>query len=162
MQIIRIETELPSAIADLARVASEEGVRNVCMLMDAWQNGSQRFDRDGAALFAAVDESALAGIGGVKCETDAGESAMRMHRFYVHPAYRRLGLGKRIARDVMSHALMHAPLLTCNARASEAAEPFWLSLGFARVDSASYTHIFRIRTNTDAWQPCAISHNNCN
>lgn len=142
--------QLPAGISALAEAAAAEGVRNVRMLITAWEAGEQRFDRDGAALFAATDGEVIAGIGGVKPETGAGESAMRMHRFYVHPSYRRLGLGKRIAQAVMSHALMHAPLLTCNARASLAAAPFWLSLGFAPVDSASYTHIFRTGMNRSA------------
>lgn len=148
--IERVGAELPDGFGKLADAANAEGVRNMALLMVAWESGAQRFDADGAALFAAMDEGRCAGIGGVRRETGAGESAMRMHRFYVHPAYRRLGIGKRIAEAVMAHALMHASLLTCNARASMAAAPFWLSLGFAPVDSASYTHIFRIRTNPDA------------
>jgi GNAT superfamily N-acetyltransferase len=72
---------------------------------------------------------------------------MRMHRFYVHPSYRRLGLGSRLAREVMTHALSHASVLICNARASAAAAPFWEALGFAKADGISYTHIFRAGMN---------------
>ena len=147
MRIVHVQTSLPAGILGLAAAAAEEGVHNVRRLIESWDNGTQRFDQDGAALFAAVDGAALTGIGGVKPETSADEFAMRMHRFYVHPAYRRRGLGKRIAGEVMAHALSHATLLTCNARASDAAAPFWEALGFAKADASSYTHIFRAGTN---------------
>lgn len=145
-EILRVGADLPAGMERLVEAAAAEGVRNMQKLVTDWQGGAQRFDAGGAALFAAIEQGELAGVGGVKPETGAGESAMRMHRFYVHPAYRRLGIGKRIARAAMSHALVHAPLLTCNARASAGAAPFWVSLGFVPVDSAGYTHIFRAGT----------------
>ena len=150
LEIVRLSAQLPDGISELTRTAAAEGVRNVVRLVEDWESGAQRFDREGAALFAAYDGGALAGIGGVKPETAAGESAMRMHRFYVHPAYRRLGIGNRIAREVMNHALTHASLLTCNARASAAGPPFWEALGFARCDGNGYTHIFRAGMNSCA------------
>lgn len=149
-QIQRVGASLPAGIDHLAGAAEAEGVRNVRRLIDDWACGAQRFDQDGAALFAAVDGGILAAIGGVKREAGAGGSAMRMHRFYVHPSYRRLGLGSRIAQAAMRHALMHGSVLTCNARASSAAAPFWEALGFDPVDSAGYTHIFRAGTNSCA------------
>jgi GNAT superfamily N-acetyltransferase len=150
MQILRMHHRLPPGVESLAAVAAAEGVRNVRLLIENWESGAQRFDQVGAALFAAVDGETTAAIGGVRRETDTDESAMRMHRFYVHPSYRRLGLGSRLAREVMAHALSHASVLTCNARASEAAAPFWEALGFAIADGISYTHIFRAGMNSAA------------
>ena len=143
MQIVRVAGQLPPGFADLSVAAESEGVRNMRLLAEAWASGAQRFDKDGAALFAAEAGGRLAGVGGVKREEGANEPAMRMHRFYVHPAYRRLGVGKRIAEAAMAHGLRHASLLTCNARASEAAGPFWISLGFVPVLAAGYTHVYR-------------------
>jgi GNAT superfamily N-acetyltransferase len=150
MQILRVHHRLPPGLESLAAAAAAEGVRNVRLLIENWESGAQRFDHAGAALFAAVDGETAAAIGGVRRETDTDESAMRMHRFYVHPSYRRLGLGSRLAREVMAHALRHASVLTCNARASEAAAPFWEALGFAEADGISYTHIFRAGMNSAA------------
>jgi GNAT superfamily N-acetyltransferase len=147
MQILRVDDRLPPGLEGLAQAAAAEGVRNVRRLIENWESGAQRFDQDGAALFAAVDGETVAAIGGVRRETDTDESAMRMHRFYVDPSYRRLGLGSRLAREVMTHALSHASVLTCNARASAAAAPFWEALGFAKADGISYTHIFRAGMN---------------
>ncbi len=150
MRIERVQRELPPDIGSLASAAAREGVRNVSMLIAAWEAGEQRFDVDGAALFAASDGDALAGIGGVKRETEVAESAMRMHRFYVHPLYRRRGAGGRLAQTVMDHALSHASVLTCNARATPLAAPFWESMGFVKAEADGYTHIFRTGMNSGA------------
>jgi GNAT superfamily N-acetyltransferase len=145
LEIVRVSGTLPDAIDVLEAAAAQEGVRNVGMLVAGWASGAQRFDRGGAALFAALHAGTLAGIGGVKPETEAGESAMRMHRFYVHPSYRRDGVGRALAGAVMTHALTYVRVLTCNARATPAAGPFWEAMGFARVESSGYTHLFRIQ-----------------
>lgn len=148
--VIRVGQHLPPGMATLAEAAALEGVRNVGKLIAAWETREQRFDRDGAALFAAFVDKDLAGIGGVKREADADESAMRMHRFYVHPMYRRQGVGRVLADAAMAQGLASAALLTCNARASAAAAVFWEALGFARCDAAGYTHIFRAGTKWPA------------
>lgn len=141
--ILRVELRLPADIELLAEAADAEGVGNMRKLISAWHSGEQRFDQRGAALFAARSDGVLAGVGGVKPEENLAESAMRMHRFYVHPSFRRLGIGRRLAHVAMTSALSQASLLTCHARASSAAAPFWESLGFVPVNHENFTHLFR-------------------
>ena len=141
--------ELPGKVlANLKTAGLPEVLRQLSE--SGWETGEQRFDRDGAALFAAFVGNHLAGIGGVKREADADESAMRMHRFYVHPMYRRQGVGRVLADAAMAQGIASAALLTCNARASAAAAVFWEALGFERRDAAGYTHIFRAGTKWPA------------
>jgi GNAT superfamily N-acetyltransferase len=147
-EILRVGTDLPAGMTRLAEVAAAEGVRNMQKLVADWQSGAQRFDAGAAALFAAIEQGDLAGVGGVKPETGAGESAMRMHRFYVHPSYRRLGIAKRIAHAAMSHAgNRHAPRCSPAMRAPVRRPlPFWEAhWDLHGVDAAGYTHIFRSR-----------------
>jgi GNAT superfamily N-acetyltransferase len=103
---------LPRGIGGLAEAEASEGIRNVSMPIAARDAGEQRFDLVCAALFAAMDSDVV----GVKRETALAESARRMHRFYVHPMYRRPGMGRDLAQTVMDHALSHASGLNCNAR----------------------------------------------
>jgi GNAT superfamily N-acetyltransferase len=146
MDILRLSgPRLPDGFEDLAAAAAKEGVRNMALLETAWREGTQRFDQDGAALFGVFKANALAGVGGCKPQVWEGESAMRMHRFYIHPLYRRQGTGRELAQAVMAHALQHTQLLTCNARATDAAAPFWEALRFRKVDAEGVTYIFRIR-----------------
>lgn len=144
MIIVRITGALPTGMAALAEMAASEGVQNVSLLLAGWASGEQRFDRDGAALFAAFDNDRVAGIGGVKWEESLSEPAMRMHRFYVDPAARRHGVGRLIAEAAIAHGFSQAPLLTCNARASAAAAPFWKAMAFIPVNWPTITHVRRL------------------
>jgi GNAT superfamily N-acetyltransferase len=65
---------------------------------------------------------------------------MRMRRLYVRPAYWRSGVGRALAAAMMQQGLQSAVVLTVNARASEAAGPFWEAMGFRRVEAPGYTH----------------------
>tara|TARA_B100000949_G_scaffold135800_1_gene119605 strand:+ start:394 stop:831 length:438 start_codon:yes stop_codon:yes gene_type:complete len=145
MKIIIVSGSLPDGMDRLLSAARSEGVRNMDLLQAQWASGEQRFDRNGAALFAALEGEELVAVGGVTPQTGLAEPAMRMRRFYVHPAHRRAGHGRALARAAMRRGFEQAPLLTCNARATALAAPFWESLGFEPVRMPDITHICRRR-----------------
>lgn len=138
LQIVRVIDELPEGFDALLAEARSESVRNMTLLAEQWASAEQRFDADGAALFAAFVGGELAGMGGVSAE--ASEGAMRMRRLYVRPRFRRNGVGLSLAGAMMQQGLQGADVLTVNARASAAAGPFWEAMGFRPVDAAGYTH----------------------
>jgi len=138
VQIIRVADDLPEGFAKLSAEAKAEGVRNMTLLADQRASGEQRFDSGGAALFAAFGGGELAGVGGVSAE--ASEPAMRMRRLYVRPRFRRSGVGRALAGAMMQQGLQASSVLTVNARASDAAGPFWEALGFRPVEAPGYTH----------------------
>ena len=138
LQIVRISEDLPEGFADLLGEAVAEGVRNMTLLAEQWESGAQRFESGG--LFAAFVGGELAGVGGVSAE--AAEPAMRMRRLYVRANFRRSGVGRALAGAMMQEGLQHARTLTVNARASEAAGPFWEAMGFRSLEAAGYTHRF--------------------
>jgi len=143
VNIARVVEDLPGEFAVIRAEAAAEGVRNMAALAEQWASGDQRFDEPGA-LFAAFAGGALAGVGGVTVETGLGEPAMRMRRLYVRPAFRGAGVGRLLAAAMMQQGLQQAPLLTANARATEAAGPFWEAMGFTPVDWPGVTHLFRL------------------
>lgn len=143
MKIVRVAGSLPDGFERLILAARAEGVRNLDRLKQQWASHEQRFDRDGAALFAAYVDDELIGLGGVTPETGLAEPAMRMRRFYIHPVYRRKGHGGELARAVMDYGLSVTPLLTGNARATPQAGPFWEALGFRQEYLPNITHIYR-------------------
>lgn len=138
LQIVRVIDELPEGFETLLAEARSEGVRNMSLLAEEWASGKQRFDAEGAALFAAFVGGELAGVGGVSAESS--EPAMRMRRLYVRPQFRRSGVGRALAGAMMQQGFEGAGVLTANARASDAAGPFWEAMGFRRIDAAGYTH----------------------
>lgn len=143
VNIARVVEALPGEFDVIRAEATAEGVRNMELLAAQWSSREQRFDEPGA-LFAAYVGGALAGVGGVTVETGLAEPAMRMRRLYVRPGFRGAGVGRRLAAAMMQQGLQEAPMLTTNARATEAAGPFWEAMGFTAVEWPGVTHVFRL------------------
>ncbi len=133
---------LPDGLASLSRHADREGIRIVSTVIERWRDGTERFDRPGESLLAALSGDEVVGIGGItRCPQVSG--ALRMRRFYVAPDWRRQGVAHRLASELIAGGLQHAELLTCNAGASDAAAPFWEAMGFERVEMEGITHVRR-------------------
>lgn len=142
-EIVRVDGALPDGIERLSAQATADCVHNVALLIEEWQTGRERFGPPGA-LFAALAEGDVVGIGGVTPETTAPVPAMRMRRLFVAPSHRRAGLGNRLAAAMMASGLKAAPVLTANAKASPAAPAFWTALGFRPApEGLSFTHWYR-------------------
>ena len=122
----------------------------MAMLAHDWMSGEMRFDDAGEALFAAMMDGRLAGVGGVSRDPYTPDpytpdgSALRMRRLYVRPQSRRCGVGRALAGAMIDHAGVHARLLTVNAAASKAAPLFWDAMGFAVEPQPGRTHTLRL------------------
>ena len=127
--ITRVVEDLPHDFSVMLAEAEAEGVRNMALLAEQWAGPDNPFD-DPGALFAAFVEGELAGVGGVTPQSGLAQLAMRMRRLYVAPAFRRHGVGRLLAAAMIQQGLQSASLLTCNARATAAAPPFWEAMGF--------------------------------
>lgn len=123
--------------------ATAEGVRNMAMLATEFGAPGDPL-ADPGALFAAVADGKLAGVGGVMVQADLAEPAMRMRRLYVRPAFRRAGVARALAGAMMQQGFQTAPLLLLNAAASPAAPLFWEAIGFAPVAWPGITHALRL------------------
>lgn len=141
VQIVRVVEALPDGFAALAEAARAEGRRNMAALAEQWEDG--RGFADPGALFAAFVDGDLAGVGGVTPQAGSGELAMRMRRLYVAPGFRRAGVGRALAGAMIQQGLQAARQLTANAKASDAAAPFWEAMGFEPVAGADFTHQLR-------------------
>ncbi len=142
VQIVRVVETLPDGFAALADAARAEGVRSMALIAGQWGEVGALFAEPGA-LFAAFIDGDLVGVGGVTPQNDLTEPAMRMRQLYVAPAFRRSGVGQVLAGAMIQQGLQAARLLVSNARASEAAGPFWEAMGFERVDAEGFTHQLR-------------------
>src|ERR1700738_5619167 len=94
LELEPVRESLPVGFDALRAEAFAEGFRQVERLAADWEAGRTRFDRDGEALFAARLNGVLVGIGGLTIEPVV-PGALRMRRFYVWPAFRRLRVGRR-------------------------------------------------------------------
>jgi GNAT superfamily N-acetyltransferase len=138
----RVTTELPAGFDALRAEARAEGYRFVERLATDWISFAARFDRDGEALLAArVNGGVLAGIGGLTIDPVVLD-ALRMRRFYVRLAYRRSGIGRKMATALLEPARSAGGLVTVNAAPASGA--FWESLGFAADASDGHTHVYKL------------------
>ena len=146
------EPLMPGTLATLAAESASFGIRNVSALVEQWSDGSQRFSRPGEGLLVAlastdgagdgaIDDGAI-GVGGLTWCPHVPD-ALRVRRFYVAEAWRRRGVARALAVSLLEVGSEHADVITCNARASDAAPPFWESLGFTPVDTEGITHVLR-------------------
>jgi GNAT superfamily N-acetyltransferase len=103
MRLERVLTELPAGFQVLSAEARAEGYRHVDRLADDWQAGTVRFDREGEALIAAYIDGDLAALGGLTIDPSQ-PGALRMRRFYVRASFRRAGIGRAIAENMLAHA----------------------------------------------------------
>ena len=128
---------LPAGLDALRAEALAEGFRQVERLAGDWEAGTTRFDRDGEALFAARLNGVLVGIGGLTIEPVV-PGALRMRRFYVRPAFRRIGVGRRLVTALLA-GVDGERSITVNAGPASIA--FWVSLGFNPDPRDGHTHI---------------------
>lgn len=131
---------LPDGLGPLAERARAEGIGIVARVVERWRDGTEVYGRPGESLLVAVVEPGRAvAIGGMTvCPTVAG--ALRVRRFYVDPEWRRGGLARAVAIRLLDDAAAHTSTITCNAGASDAAVPFWESMGFEPFDGPGITH----------------------
>ena len=134
----RVMKELPAGFDTLRAEARAAGYLFLERLATDWLSGTTRFDREGEALLAARVNGVLAGIGGLTIEPVVPD-ALRMRRFYVRLAYRRSGIGRRLATALLERAWSASGLVTVNA--APASTAFWESLGFMPDARDGHTHV---------------------
>ncbi len=140
------ESWVPEGFAQLIDESSSVGIRNVTTFVSQWSDGSQRFSLPGEQALVAIAGGEVAGVevvgvGGLT-HCPHVEGALRVRRFYVAQAWRRRGVARALAATLLDAGRPHTDVFTCNARASEAAPPFWESLGFTptnEVDGITHT-----------------------
>ncbi len=138
IEIVRLD-RLPESFDLFLRESSAEGFDTFSVLRDEWANGSNRFERTGEVLMLATVGGKAAGVGGITQDfVEAG--CLRMRRFYVRPAYRRLGIGRKISLCVLEHARPFNRQIFLHADGPDA-EVFWPTIGFVPIDRAHTTHV---------------------
>lgn len=142
MQVQAIVGALPSGFDALRIEAAAEGFIHINRLWDEWQSGANRFARPGERLLGIWHDAELAGVGGVTLDYVLPD-ALRMRRFYIRPAFRRLGAGRLLAKALLAEVaplrktvVLHAPY--------PAAARFWEATGFVPDDRDGHTHRLQV------------------
>ena len=131
--------------APLLKKSQSEGYNLVLRLTENWENGSNRFDKQGEALFAAEHENRLLGVGGRSLDPYLEEpGVIRVRHVYVLPEWRHLGIGNALMKkilDIPQGLFQKVTLRTLNPNARK----FYEQLGFEAVGEDAVTHQFILK-----------------
>ena len=113
MIVIRQIDALPIDIDALVRAADAEDLGMVAQVVTDFVSGANRFDQPGEGLWVADAHHRLIGICGLNRDPFARpeESAGRVRRLYVIPAWRRKGAVSRLTDAVAESARHHFAVL---------------------------------------------------
>lgn len=139
LEVVNLRDALPPQFEPLRARAEAEGYFFLNRLAQRWSDGAYEGDRN-ASLRAVLDSDAMVAVGAQTAdEYDPHPDHRRVRHFYVSPAYRRHGVGRRLAEALTSDAFALAPRL--HLRATHAlSTAFWDAMGFERVNRPDRTH----------------------
>lgn len=130
-------TSLPVEISELASLAADEGFRHLQRLIEDFESGANTFSAPGEILCEVRVQKActwhLAGIGGLNVDPFKPDGRTgRIRRVYIHPHFRRRGLGRLLMAALEQHARGHFGQLLLFTTDANAAE-FYTQLGYQSV-----------------------------
>lgn len=137
--------DLPADLAGLVQESLAEGFGFLERLREEWVSGINRFARPGEALFEARHRGRLVGVCGLNRDPYLDQAAAgRIRRLYVAPEARRLGIARRLVREVVREAQGHFAVLRLRSD-TRMGDLFYRALGFEPVtETATATHELRL------------------
>lgn len=133
-------------ISQLVKESEAEGYRFLTRLVNDFQDGTNRFNKPGEALFAVQNEVGdVVAVGGVNQSPFSEDTQVaRLQRFYVLGDARRQGVGSMLLKQIVYHANGIFNEMTVRTESSKA-DAFYRSNGFQLDDSASETtHVMKL------------------
>jgi ribosomal protein S18 acetylase RimI-like enzyme len=124
---------LPAGISELASLASFEGFRMVRRLIDDYESGANTFSARGERLCAAIHKERVVAVGGLNVDPYFGSPSLgRIRHFYVHPDFRRSGVGSRLMRLIEADSEARFDCLQLFTTSAIAAR-FYEGMGYGSV-----------------------------
>jgi GNAT superfamily N-acetyltransferase len=131
---------LPSEIESLIQISEKEGFNFLSRMRNKWNTEESQFDKTGEAYFGYFINEKLVGVGGINQDPyQPGTSTGRVRHFYVHPEFRRKGIGAAILKKVVRVGCEYFNRLRLRTLNPEA-NHFYEAFGFSQVLDESATH----------------------
>jgi GNAT superfamily N-acetyltransferase len=140
---IRQFNEFPAAdMASLVEESELQGHHFLRRLSLDWEAGTNRFSKDGEALFGVYDHDRVLAVGGINRQTN---TVGRLRRFYVQVDARRKGIGRMLSEHILIFASHYYETVILRTKSSEA-DLFYRALGFAKTTGyGNATHSIYLR-----------------
>ncbi len=142
----RVEDLQAIDISQLVKESELEGYRFLSRLVNDFQDGSNRFNKPGEALFSVQNETGdVVAIGGVNQSPFSDDTHVaRLRRFFVLDDARRQGVGSLLLKEIIDHSRGIFNEMTVRTESSKA-DAFYRSNGFELDNSASETtHVMKL------------------
>ncbi|CAM3394967.1 GNAT family N-acetyltransferase [Paenibacillus lupini] len=131
----------PNTLMQLVEESRSEGHRNLTRLITEYEDGTNRFDKEGEALFIAINSNKIVGVCGLNQDPYSDRQEIgRVRRLYVSPNVRRFGIGRMLMDFVIADARNHYQMLVLKTD-NPIAHLFYQSIGFSvqtRSEKNSY------------------------
>lgn len=142
MEIKTIEDLRDVKVDELVEESEAEGYRFLRRLVDQYEDGSNRFDKEGEVLFGVFDpRGKLIAIGGLNRDPySTKEGIGRLRRFYIAKAARREGVGTKLLQKIVDFSKDYFGELVVRTDSSTA-DAFYRANGFTGdVNLPDVTH----------------------
>lgn len=135
---------VPGDVGELLTASRIEGYDFVERFVDECETGSNRFDRPGEAFFEVRRVGLLVALGGLNRDPYLDDPSVgRIRRVYVHPDFRRRGVGQLLVSTLVDHARDHFRRVRLRV-GPPAAGGFYIRLGFSLTPAEEHsTHELR-------------------
>ena len=128
-----VVSALPAGIEELAQLASAEDFAMVRRLVDDYVSGSNTFSEPGECLGVALSGDQLIAVGGINVDPYYNISSLgRIRHLYVHPDFRRRGVGARLMELIERNGEKHFDVFQLFT-ASRTAARFYEGLNYVPV-----------------------------
>ncbi|PZE22233.1 GNAT family N-acetyltransferase [Paenibacillus xerothermodurans] len=129
--------------------SSYEGFRHVKRLVNDYEDGANKFDEPGEALFIAYQHDNIVGVCGLNRDPYSNNKDVgRARRLYVSPRARRSGIARMLMDSVVAEATKHYKMLVLKTH-NPIADAFYRSIGFSvDCDSENNSHFLRLERHT--------------
>lgn len=150
LQIDRVTSLDTYDLNSLIEESIAEGYRFIKRLVDEFEDGSNRFNKTGEALFVALIDNRVVGVGGLNIDPYRDDKNVgRVRHVYVLKSSRRLGVGKELLRTIIEEAKKHFSILTLTTD-NPVADRLYIASGFTKVEGWNKaSHIYRIGASND-------------
>ena len=147
--VLRVKDLQAIEISRLVQESEAEGYRFLSRLVNDFQDGTNRFNKPGEALFAVQNDGGdVVAIGGVNQSPFANDTQVaRLQRFYVLDDARRQGVGSLLLKEIVNHSHDTFNEMTVRTESSKA-DAFYRANGFELDDTASETtHVMKLEND---------------
>jgi GNAT superfamily N-acetyltransferase len=146
MQINKVTSLKTDELKNIIDDSLSDGYKFVKRLVDEFENGSNKFDKNGESLYVAIDGDDIIGVGGLNIDPYREESDVgRVRHLYVLRKNRGHGVGKKLLRIIIEEAQKHFRILTLSTD-NPIADKLYRDAGFIKAEGIyKASHIMNLK-----------------